>query len=95
MKKSRPTPVQLFDRDRLAVFDSVKLDLAVMALVALAALLLIARLDAPHWFELLLLATIGLGGAIWLMLRTHRVARAFKVDALECPERGQENGDGP
>lgn len=95
MKSSQLKPAGSLDTPRLADFDSVKLDLAVMALLALAAMLLIARLDAPHWIELLISAAVGGGGAAWIMLRTHRVARACRARALESMERVRENGDGP
>ena len=95
MKRSHLKPVEPFDTGRLAVFDAVKLDLAVTALIALAASLLIARLDATHWFELSILAAVGGGSAIRIMLRTHRVARACRDHALKSKEGVRENVDGP
>lgn len=70
------------------VFDPVKRDLGVILLIALAATLLISRLDAPDWVELSVLAAVGLGCGAWLALRTHRIAYAFRDNAL-----GSGHGD--
>ncbi len=68
---------------RMARFDPVKLDLAVLLLVALGTMFLIVRLDAPHWLELLIVAAVGLSSGGWLALRTHRVVRAAETQLLE------------
>lgn len=73
MPKLRIQPPAMGDGSRLLAFDPVKLDLAMMVLVALGVALVIAGLDAPHWVELLIMAAVGLGSGAWIMLRTWRV----------------------
>lgn len=67
----------------LSVFDPVKLDLAVMVLVALAVTLVVARLDAPQWVELMLLAAVGVSSGAWIVLRTRRVVQTCRAQMLK------------
>lgn len=69
----------------LPVFDPVKLDLAVMVLVALATTLVVTRLEAPQWVELLIMAAVGVGSGVWIVFRTRRVVRICKGQALKGP----------
>lgn len=58
----------------LRLFESVKLELAILLGLVIAVALVVWRIDAPHWFELLVLAVTGAGAGGWLTWRTHRVA---------------------
>lgn len=78
---------------RLTAFDPVKLDLAVMVLVAMGVVLVIARLDAPRWAELLVLAAVGMGSGAWIVFRTHRVASRYRAHALESDTECRSGGD--
>lgn len=71
----------------LPVFDPVKLDLAVMVLVALAATLVVARLDAPQWVELLMMAAVGVGSGAWIVLRTRRVVQTCRAPDVKVRAR--------
>lgn len=77
---------------RLTAFDPVKLDLAVMALVAMGVALVIARLDVPRWAELLIMAVVGVVSGAWIVFRTHRVARKLRAHAVRVQHRAQERG---
>ncbi|HET8701466.1 MAG TPA: hypothetical protein VFL97_07355 [Nitrococcus sp.] len=88
-----PTKPTIARADRLPVFDSVKLDLAVAILIALAATLVIIQLNIPQWAELLGIAAVGVGNGVWVVLRTQRVVRTFRAQALESMYEGQ--GDDP
>lgn len=78
---------------RLTAFDSVKLNLAVMALVAMGIVLVIARLDAPRWAELLTMAAVGVGSGAWIVFRTYRVARKLRAHAFESSIECRSGGD--
>ena len=62
-----------------SIFDSIKLELAAIILAALGATLVIARLDAPQWVELLIMAALGMGSGAWIVLRTHWVMRSLRT----------------
>ncbi|MCO6440661.1 MAG: hypothetical protein J5I81_06120 [Nitrococcus mobilis] len=73
----------------------MKLDLAVLLLVALGTTFVIVRLDAPHWLELLIVAAVGLSGGGWLALRTRRLVRAAEAQALESMHERPERNNVP
>ena len=74
-----------------SVFDSIKLDLASLILAAVGAALVIARLNAPQWVELLIIAALGTGSGAWIVLRTRRVVRSPQTQALMHRARGQSS----
>ncbi|EAR20885.1 hypothetical protein [Nitrococcus mobilis] len=88
-------PIAADNNSWMAHFDPVKLDLAVVLLVALGTTFVIVRLDAPHWLEFLIVAAVGLGSGGWLALHTRRVVRAAEAQALEPMHERPGRDDDP
>lgn len=76
MRKARREPTATDNFGGLPIFDSIKLEVGVSTLVAMATTLVIIRLDAAQWVELLVMAAVGISSAAWIMFRTREAARA-------------------
>jgi hypothetical protein len=95
MRRPRIKSPAAYNTRGLPVFDPVKLDLAVIILIALAATLVVARLDAPQWVELLIIAAVGVGSGTWIVLRTRRVVRICRAQALKSMRECKGGGNDP
>lgn len=55
--------------------NGVKLDLALAVSLCVLAALLSAVLPLPRWADFALLASVAVGSALWVVLRTRRVVQ--------------------
>jgi hypothetical protein len=55
-----------------AALDSIRVELIVVAIIALGTLMVVVRMDWPAWLELGGAAAVGLGCGGWLAMRRKR-----------------------
>lgn len=70
----------------MSAFDGVKVELAVVVIIAVGALLVVIRMDWPAWLELIGMAAVGIGCGGWIATRTRRAA--------ERARHSEGSGDG-
>lgn len=63
------------DPEAAALFDGVRVELAVVVIVAMGALMVVVRMDWPNWLELLGMAVVGMGCGGWIAMRSRRAAQ--------------------
>ncbi len=63
---------------RLTAFDGVKLELALIVLLAASLAFVILLLKFSAVWELVLLAAVGSGCGVWIWLRTQQVFRRLR-----------------
>ncbi len=64
-------------------FNSVKLELALVLLLAVATLFLLAGLDTPRSLDALILAVVAGVGAAWIVARSRKVLRRAQAEAAD------------
>jgi hypothetical protein len=69
-------------------FNGVKLDLAMILLLAVVLVIAVDQLVAAIWVQVLILVVAGFTGMLWLLWRTRRVLRSTPGST----ERGGDDG---
>lgn len=66
-------------------FAGLKIELAAVVLLDVVAVSVFAAVELPAWQELAALAAVGVGTALWLVVRVRRLGRRLAAGK----ERGQ------
>ncbi|HKJ96088.1 MAG TPA: hypothetical protein VKA32_10730 [Gammaproteobacteria bacterium] len=66
------------DEGSASAFDDVKVELGVVLIIAVGAFMVMAKVDAPAWAEILGLAAVGFGCGGWIAARTRGVVRRIE-----------------